>query len=159
MFKKKWYLKHKTKQKMQRQEKIKDWVIETVNIPPSKPLFGLALAHKTLILSSCRFKATMRIVQCTWMGKHPDWELISLIMEWKIVEQVSLSFLCCALLMCIPEFKMGTTNRKWSMNQLPVLWLIFFHGYLQDGLVSLLHNHMHSCCHILEGKKQKQKQK
>lgn len=148
---------------MQRQEKIKYWVIETVDIPPSKPLFGHALAHKTLILSSCHFKATMRIVQCTWMGKHPDWELISLIMEWKcntqIVEQVSLGFLCCALLMCIPEFKMGTTNRKWSMNQLPVLWLIFFHGYPQDGLVSLLHNHMHSCCHILKQKKTKTKAK
>ena len=46
------------------------------------------------------------------------------------------------------------------MNQLPVLWLIFFHGYPQDGLVSLLHNHMHSCCHILkQKKKKKQKQK
>ena len=50
---------------MQREEKIKDWVIETVNIPPSKPLIGQDLAHKTLNLSSCHLKATMIMMPYT----------------------------------------------------------------------------------------------
>ena len=104
---------NKTKQKMQRQEKIKDCVIETVNIPPSKPLFGHALAHKTLILSSCQFKVAEN------SAMHMNGKTSRLRINFidhgvkvctHIVEQVSLSFLCCALLMCIPEFKMGTTK-------------------------------------------------
>ena len=148
---------------MQRQEKIKDWVIERVKIPRYIAIVWPSPCSQNINFVQLSVQSDYENSAMHMNGKTSRLRINFIDHGVKvctqIVEQVSLSFLCCALFMCIPELKMGTTNRKWSMNQLPVLWLIFFHGYPQDGLVSLLHNHMHSCCHILKGKKNKNKTK